>query len=63
MIKTVTLTFSSKKSPEFALEEFLLWGPDDSESSLPPLDLAPESEQTFLTNIMERLAAKHYLIS
>jgi hypothetical protein len=33
--------FRSKKSPELASEELLLCSPDDSKSSLPPLDLAP----------------------
>ena len=59
----VALTFRSKKSPEFASEEFLLWGPDDSESSLPPLDLAPESKYTFRRNTRERPKASHYLMS
>lgn len=56
----VALTFRSKKSPEFASEEFLLWGPDDSASSLPPLDLAPESKYTFMRNTRERPEARHY---
>lgn len=58
----VALTFRSKKSPEFASEEFLLWGPDDSESSLPPLDLAPESKYTFMRNTRERSKARHYIM-
>lgn len=52
---TATLTFRSRKSPELASEEFLLWGPDDSGSSLPPLHLAPEAKDTFLRNVIEDL--------
>lgn len=59
----VTLTFRSKKSPEFPSEEFLLRGPDDSESSLPPLDLAPESKYTFLRNTMGRPGANTFSVS